>query len=130
MLKKEDLVQFIGTTNYYRHPLCRSVAFTDGVHHLYTNGAAWLIDMVASHLQCHINLTEKSDGMVFSTFTRQGEGGRLEARADIGKPILFEQEVDFTDLPYDIQEIWAQFGYLDYIDNGKGIWIMMLPSEY
>jgi hypothetical protein len=96
--------------------------YTDGIHYLEQNGAAWLVDMVASHLSCHKGLADKCGGLIFTTFTRKGDGGSLEARADIEKPILFEQDVEYTDFPLDSIQIWAQH-------DGK-CWVMFLASEY
>jgi len=124
-LKKQDLEQFTGTENYHYHPLCASVIYTDGVHYLEQNGAGWLVDLVASHLQTHKGLVDKCGGMLFTAFKLDGKGGgRLEARADSDKPVIFFQDVEYTDLPFD-QEIWAQC-------NGgmRGCWVMLLPSEY
>lgn len=121
-IKEEDLAQFIGTEGYFRHPLCKAVVYTDGVEYLASNGAGWLVDMVASHLHTHKGLVEKCDGMLFTKFTlEKTRGGRLEARKDTHAPVIFSQEVEYTDLPFDV-DIWAQH-------DGER-WVMMLPSEY
>jgi hypothetical protein len=45
-----ELNGFYGSENLYRHPLCRSLTYTDGVRYLAEGaGAFWLIDLIASH---------------------------------------------------------------------------------
>ena len=47
-LHKADLRQFTGSESWYRHPLARSVLYTDGVRHAAeAGGAYWLLDVIA-----------------------------------------------------------------------------------
>lgn len=47
-LTKADLQQFTGTDQWYRHPLARTVLYTDGMQYLAERvGAYWLLDEIA-----------------------------------------------------------------------------------
>ncbi len=47
-LNPEDLSQFTGSTEFYRHAFNRAVIYTEGVQYLADNaGAHWLVDAIA-----------------------------------------------------------------------------------
>lgn len=47
-LSKADLRLFTGTERWYRHPLVRSILYTDGAQYVAENGDAyWLLDEIA-----------------------------------------------------------------------------------
>jgi hypothetical protein len=47
-LKIEDLSQFYGSENWYRHGINRRVLYTDGVRYVAEHGGAfWLVDEIA-----------------------------------------------------------------------------------
>jgi hypothetical protein len=47
-LNPEDLGQFIGSEQWYRHSLVRSITYTDGAKCVADNGGAyWLLDEIA-----------------------------------------------------------------------------------
>ena len=49
-INEEALFQFCGgTSRYWRH-FISGIAYTDGIRYLMENGAAWLIDAIASYL--------------------------------------------------------------------------------
>lgn len=133
MITKQILNQFIGTTQYYQHPLCKSVIHTDGVQYIYTHGGAWLIDMIASHLVTHPNLDRKCLGQIFFTMTKyEDQSAILVGQKDIGRPNLIHQLIGWTDYPLEEQEIWGTFTVMDH-DLGlpdKYGWVLYLPSEY
>lgn len=48
-LSREDLTQFTGSENWYRHGLNPKVLFTDGAKYVADEGGAyWLLDIIAS----------------------------------------------------------------------------------
>ena len=111
---KEELEQFTGTINYYRHPL--GIYYTDGVKYLADRaGAYWLIDTIASW-----QVEEKVRRAPFQIWElRIIEDNRavLTMREDLGKPELARQKIPFTDFPFN-QKL--------YLVDG----VLMLPSEY
>jgi hypothetical protein len=47
-LSADDLGQFTGTEQWYRHSVNRSVLYTDGARHVAEHGQAyWLLDEIA-----------------------------------------------------------------------------------
>ena len=47
-LSKNDLAQFTGSENWYRHGINRNVLYTDGAQHVAEHGGAyWLLDEIA-----------------------------------------------------------------------------------
>ena len=47
-LSEDDLRQFTGTDNWYRHGINRDVLYTDGAMHVAEEGGAhWLLDAIA-----------------------------------------------------------------------------------
>ncbi|SAL84903.1 hypothetical protein AWB68_07487 [Caballeronia choica] len=115
-LTKEDLAQFTGTEQWYRHPLMRKVLFTDGVKYVAdTAGAYWLIDLIAfSQVEPAVTAEE------FQVW-------KLAVAADCSAVVTCEdgnsnqvmkQNLEFTDFPLD--EISFYF-----TDN-----VILLPREY
>ena len=47
-IDENTLAHFNGTERYFRH-WTRSIIYTDGIEYLNANGAAWLVDAIASH---------------------------------------------------------------------------------
>ena len=116
-LTKDDLVQFTGSENWYRHGLVRDVLFTDGVKHVAdAGGAYWLIDEIALAQRYekrvageefqHWKLTVKDDHTAMLACD-EGNGN-----------IVFSKRIPFTDFP--LSEIT-----LYYVNN-----TILLPSEY
>lgn len=46
MFNPDDLTQFTGTAQYYRH-WATGVRYTDGVQYIGANGCGWLVDLIA-----------------------------------------------------------------------------------
>jgi hypothetical protein len=132
-----DLGQFIGTENYFSHPLFPSCVYSDGCSFLMKNGAAWLVEAVMSHLQANKAFRAKMAknpglrGMSFWDCKLNGKGGAtLTCVEDEGRPVACKQEIEFTDLPFDMR-LWVQA--TQWL-NAKGQpvtgWLVHLPSEY
>jgi hypothetical protein len=117
------LAQFIGTTRYYRYTM--GLILTDGAAYLARNGAAWLLDIVASarlvpavrraEFECwtlRVDLTKQCAEVVCT----DGNGER-EAN------ILYRQRLDYTDFPLAELKLYV----VADSDLGK---VVMLTSEY
>lgn len=123
MITKQALEQFIGTECYWSHPFFKGIVYTDGVKYLFDNGAAWLGDVVMSHMKHTPRLLTKSRGMLFITLSVNADrSANVVAQPDIDEPALFEQEIPYTDYPLQKQQIWASYSG----DN----WVLYLPSEH
>lgn len=114
---KSDLRQFTGTEQWYRHPLVRSVLFTDGAKYVAdTAGAYWLLDEIAFAQKGNKRVAAenfqlwrlKVDPDQAATLTCDDGNGR----------VVFSKRLDYTDFPLD--EITF------YFTNN----VILLPSEY
>lgn len=109
-LTRADLVQYIGTTNYYKHP-SSGLEYTDGVQHMAQAGEAyWLIDAIASY--------HRQEPFQVWTLTVTGMKAVLTMVEDTGQPVLVRQDIPFTDFPLDEIVLWLIEG------------VLILPSEY
>ena|SRR6185437_13341168 len=115
-LEPEDLNQFIGTENWYRHALVHSVTYTDGVKYVADNGGAyWLLDEIA--LPQKFNAAVKNEPFQVWKLTVSERKGVLTCDDGDGK-IVYTKQIPFTDFP--LPEIKFYF-----TDN-----VILLPSEY
>lgn len=134
--KAEDLDQFTGTENYFAHPLFPSCVYSDGAQHLMKNGAAWLVEAVMSHLQHNPSLKAKlarSPQLRYLSFwdlKLNGKGGAvLTCIASEGKPPLVVQEIEFTDLPFDLRLYASETQWNGPRGETTG-YLVYVPSEY
>lgn len=119
----ENLAHFYGTENWYRHWL-GGLVYTDGMHFLEKNGAAWLIDLIASH-QPDVQKDREAYHFQVWKLKKEGDGCVVTCQSDSESPVLVSQEIEYTDFPLDEFTIWAERGYI----NGDAVMICMLPSE-
>lgn len=114
-----NLAHFYGTTQWYRH-WSRKMLMTDGAMFLNENGAAWLIDAIASYQ----GTTEaKSCGgfQLWELKVDDDNSAILTCRRDSNEKPVIEQEIPFTDFP--LPEISL---YVEGFDPP----ICLLPSEH
>lgn len=114
-LYADDLNQFTGTEQWYRHPLFSKYTYTDGVRHVAKEGGAyWLID--------DIFLWQKSEAVSrtsFQCWTLKVTDGRGYLTATDGNDKKIAEHVYlFTDFP--LPKITFYF----YNQT------LLLPSEY
>jgi len=123
-LTKANLAQFYGSENYRRYTC--GLVLADGASFLVMNGAAWLVDVIASarlvprvrqepieSWSLKVDL-EKKTAVV--TCTDGGKDGR--------EPVtLFAQDIPYTDFPLESIELYA------ISDEGLGAKVVMLTSE-
>jgi hypothetical protein len=115
-LKEDDLGQFTGTANWYRHPLVRSIAYTDGAQYVAEHGGAyWLLDIVAT---MQLDKAIRAEAFqVWKLAVKPDRAGTVTCEDGNGKEV-YRQELEFTDFP--LPEITFYF-----IDN-----VILLASEY
>lgn len=127
MLTKDRLSWFTGTENYFRH-WTRKLVYTDGVKYLADNGAAWLVDAIASYQgDRRVTSNPMLRDMQFWRLTVKDRKGTLTCVEDSGRKPVIVQELEFTDFPLDKCEVWVQRGSTD---GETECMIAMLPSEY
>lgn len=112
----QDLRNFTGTENWYRHPLVSKMLYTDGVKYFAENaggGAYWFLDIVATEIfpilagQPFLHITMKSSGSKATITVTDGNEN----------PPLFTRAINFTDCPKGDWEFYLT-------DN-----VLLLPME-
>jgi hypothetical protein len=115
-LTKQDLTQFTGSEQWYRHGIARNVLYTDGAKHVAeAAGAYWLIDEIA--------FAQSIRPVAAESFQHWKLNVSADCKAtlvceDGNDTVVFSKKIWFTDFPLD--EIAFYF-----TDN-----VLMLPSEY
>ena len=111
-----ELDQFIGTINWYRHPIVKTVFLTDGALYLAQKGKAfWLIDEIALAQKDNEILNEESFQTWILTINKNSGLLRCE---DGNQRRLLEKAIPYTDFPEPGIELYFSEG------------IILLPSEY
>ncbi len=108
-LTENELRQFTGTEQYYRHYL--GGLYTDGVQYMAGKaGAFWLLDVIFSY--------RRKEPFQVWTLKVKDRVGVVTIREDTGQPVKVRQEIPFTD--FLLAEIKL------YLIDG----VLLLPSEY
>jgi len=128
-LTTDDLAQFTGSEQFFRHWFNRAVIYTEGVQYVAENGGAyWLIDAIASHIGSRtFNQAAARDERIqlihfWKLAVNPHHSADLTATPDSGEPPFLRQQIPYTDFPLQEMDVWAQH-------NGEGF-TLMLPSEY
>jgi hypothetical protein len=117
-LRREELGQFTGSENWYRHGLVRDVLFTDGVKHVAdAGGAYWLIDEIALAQRYEKSVAGEEFQLWKLAVNLDQHTGVLTCDDGNGN-IVYAKPIPFTDFP--LSEIT-----LYYVNN-----TILLPSEY
>ena len=111
-----ELQMFMGTEQWFRHPLSSNFKYTDGVKFFAEHcggGAYWFLDILATELA---DLQEKEE---FMSITLDVVDSSAKITADDGNGnVLWTRNIDFTD---------AEKGtWKFYLTNN----VLLLPSEY
>lgn len=115
-LTLQDLQQFTGTENYYRHGLVSSITYTDGARYLAEHGGAyWLLDEIATG-----QMIREVRAVPFQAWklTVNADQTAVLVCEDGNHHIMFEKKIEFTDFPLPEVRLWFQ-------NN-----VIFLPSEY
>jgi len=111
---QENLIQFCGTEQYYRHPL--GILITDGVKYLADSAESWwLMDIVASY-QFH-DKVKLEEFQVYKLKVNEDKSAILNIE-DGNYNIIATQFIEWTTFPLDEIEIWFANG------------VCYLPSEH
>jgi hypothetical protein len=115
-LIESDLLQFIGATQWYRHPLVRTVTYTDGAQYVAEHGGAyWLLDLIATH---QLDKAVRAEPFQVWKLAVKPDRTATITCEDGNRKKVHRQELEFTDFP--LPEITFYF-----TDN-----VIMLPTEY
>ncbi|MDX2263464.1 MAG: hypothetical protein NW215_00635 [Hyphomicrobiales bacterium] len=116
-LTKADLRQFTGTETWYRHPLVRSMLYTEGAQYVAeTGGAYWLLDEMAFAQKAEPSVATQPF-QLWTLKVRDDHTATLTCADGNGTAIL-EKPIEYTDFP--LPEITF------YVTDN----MILLPSEY
>ena len=126
---QQNLQQFTGDLERYRHGLNRQVIYTPGIQFLAEQaGAYWLVDAIASHIgsapfrRAVANDPRIGDLHFWNLTVSPNHTAILLATADSGETQFITQVIEFTDFPLAEIDVWAGF-------DGTH-WTLYLPSEH
>jgi hypothetical protein len=116
MTTLDQLGQFTGTENWYRHPIARNVTFTDGVKYVADEaGAYWLLDEIAL-VQPYEKAVRAEEFQVWKLAVK---GSKAALTCDDGNGrVVYRKKIPFTDFPAEGITLWFTGG------------VILLPSEY
>jgi len=116
-LSAEDLAQFTGTEQWYRHSINRSILYTEGAQHVAEHGEAyWLLDEIAL-IQPYDRKVAAEEFQVWTLTVRPDRTATLACDDGNGN-VVFSKEIPYTDFPLDTIKL--------YFANN----VIHLPSEY
>ena len=117
-LTADDLRQFTGSENWYRHGLVRSVLFTDGAKYVAdAGGAYWLLDEIAL-AQRYEKAVAAEEFQLWKLAVNLDQHTGVLTCDDGNGNIVCTKRIPFTDFP--LEEISL------YFCNNT----ILLPSEY
>ena len=106
-LNQAHLMQFTGSENWYRHPLVRSVLFTDGAKYVADEGGAyWLLDEIALAQRFNKGLAGE-EFQVWKLTVKPDHTAILEVE-DGNSRVIFSKPIPFTDFPHEGIELWFE----------------------
>lgn len=116
-LTKADLAQFTGTETWYRHPLVKTVLYTDGAQYVAeAGGAYWLLDEIA-FAQKAVTAVAAEGFQLWKLTVKPDRTATLVCEDGNGRKV-FSKAIEYTDFP--LPEIAF------YFTNN----VILLPSEY
>jgi len=116
-LSADDLAQFTGTEQWYRHAINRNVLFTEGPQYVAEQGEAhWLLDEIAL-IQPYDKNVAAEEFQVWKLTVRPDKTATLTCDDGNGN-IVLSKEIPFTDFPLETITL--------YFANN----VIHLPSEY
>lgn len=117
-LQEDDLSQFTGTDNWYRHWM--GFTYTDGVKYVADEADAyWLLDAIGSYQkEKMVAGNRRLQEFQLWELNVEDHKGILTLREDSGQPIVVEQHIEYTDFPLAYIKL--------YLEGG----VLLLPSEH
>ena len=117
-LTAQDLQQFTGSENWYRHGMNRDILYTDGAQYVAeTGGAYWLLDEIA--LANKFERAVRLEEFQVWTLTRNADDhGALLTCGDGNGSTVYSKAIKFTDFPLPTVTLWCEAGTI------------YLPSEH
>jgi hypothetical protein len=117
---RSNLGGFNGTEEWFRHPLCRNVLYTEGVRYLAENADCyWLLDKIAT-LQMLPEI-KALDG--FQSWKLKVADSKAVLSCEDGNGnAAYSEDITFTDFPLDEINLW--------VEGEPRQPVILLPSEH
>lgn len=116
-LTQDDLAQFTGTETWYRHPLVKTVLYTEGAQYVAeAGGAYWLLDEIA-FAQKAVQAVSAEDFQFWKLTVNTDRTASLVCEDGNGHAV-YAKAIEYTDFP--LPEIAF------YFTND----VILLPGEY
>jgi hypothetical protein len=104
-LSKDELRQFTGSEQWYRHGINRTVLFTDGAKYVADQGGAyWLLDEIALAQRGNSRVAAE-EFQVWKLAVKPDRTATLTCDDGNGN-IVASKAIPFTDFPLDEIELW------------------------
>ena len=98
-ITEQCLAQFYCTEEYHKYWL-PVLTMTDGAYYLYRNGAAWLIDAIASYqTKKFLSSRKLREFQLWELRVGPNKTAVLTCREDSGRDPVVTQEIPYTDFP-------------------------------
>ena len=119
-----DLKQFSGTEEYYRHFLNRHLIYTEGVKYLAEKAECyWLLDEIAIILLPKLMKKYRDSFYCINFFVNEDQSAEISTD-DGNNNIYFKHKITWTNFP--VKEKLVKF----YLCESGDAYCLMLPSEY
>ena len=104
-----NLAQFSGTQNYYKHPLFSKFRYTDGVRYLAINAECyWLLEFIFGHQS-----NAKIKNMPFQVWKLVKDGDKATITIEDGNDNIVKKfQLNYTSFPLDEYVLWMIEGVL------------------
>ena len=113
-----------GANFFVRHPLFRSVAYSDGVQEVAVAGCHWLIDILASELPEKFKLN--SDVSSFCVIQVRVDQSLAQITAEFEDGVIaWKRVIEWTDLPDGVITL-----YMADDQDGPSPYRIRLPTEF
>lgn len=121
---EKELSTYIGSENFYRHPIARNMIYTDGIKAFAELAEAyWFIDTVASYMPA-IQKENNKSGDLFNIVGIQvysNHSAHFHINHDTGMEYFIEQTIPYTTLPMGNYEF--------YLISDTQYYTLLLKSE-
>ncbi|MBE9599879.1 DUF6876 family protein [Pedobacter sp. MC2016-24] len=114
----DQLNQFIGTVNYYKHPL--GFHYTDGVQYVASKyGTYWLLVDIGVHIRRSPKLMQNYGFICWTLKRNSPQEDSFTLTAEDGNyNLLFKISIPYSDFKADQLSLWFEGG------------VLLLPSEH
>ena len=109
-----------GANGFVRHPLARSVIYSDGVQDVAETGIYWALDIFATELPKMMR--QHDEHMLVITIMVQDSKAHITATGSGDKMLPWSRVIDWTDMP--------DGDWIFYMSADGDTATIILPSEY